>query len=114
MVNELLDFALRQAGVPIHGVSMADPTNKSTWRVAFTNAATAAHRATAADVIATFNPADRTLTDAFTAASASRLISPIIRAFYLFWFRRTNGRDPTAQERQDDLDALVQALQDER
>lgn len=54
----LLDDALRAAGIPIAGVSVGSDADRSTWRVAFLPAATDAHRAEAAQIVGTFDPAD--------------------------------------------------------
>ncbi len=53
-----VDEALKAAGVPIHGIWPDDPNDKRTWRVDFAPEATAADRATAAQVIDDFDPDD--------------------------------------------------------
>ncbi len=47
----LLDSALKAAGVPIVGVSIEDPKDRSTWRVHLLETATKEHEATAAALI---------------------------------------------------------------
>ncbi len=47
----LLDSALKAAGVPIVGVSIGDPADRSTWRVELLESATKEHEATAAALI---------------------------------------------------------------
>ena len=53
MANEayLLDSALKAAGVPIVGVSIGDPADRSTWQVQLLDTATTDHEATAAALI---------------------------------------------------------------
>lgn len=41
-IAELVDEALRDAGVPIAGVSIVDPFDRSTWQILYLNTATAA------------------------------------------------------------------------
>jgi hypothetical protein len=53
-----LDLALRAAAVPIDGVSIGDPTDRTTWRIDFARRATAQDRLTAAIVLATFDVSD--------------------------------------------------------
>lgn len=50
-----LDQALRSAGVPITGVSVGRVTDKDTWRVDFSDTATAENRDTARVLIAAYD-----------------------------------------------------------
>lgn len=52
-IAEVVDTALKAAGVPILGVSIGDPANRATWIVQFDPSATAAQKATAATVVNT-------------------------------------------------------------
>lgn len=53
LVAQLVDQAVRAAGIPIEGVSIGDPANRGTWRVEFTAAATPAQRTQAATILTT-------------------------------------------------------------
>lgn len=53
-----LDRVLRQAGIPMAGVSIQDDTNKATWRVDFLPGATDPQKQQAASIIANFDPLD--------------------------------------------------------
>jgi hypothetical protein len=48
---QIVDRALRAAGIPIDGVSIGDPANRATWAAQFTAAATPAQKATAAALL---------------------------------------------------------------
>jgi hypothetical protein len=52
-IAAVVEVAVKAAGVPILGVSIGDPGNRTTWRVDFDPSATAAHKATAATVVST-------------------------------------------------------------
>ena len=49
-----VDRALKQAGVPIQGVEIGDPLNRSTWVIHFDEAASPAQRAAAKNVLDAF------------------------------------------------------------
>jgi hypothetical protein len=49
----LLDTALKQAGLPVIGVSVGDPTNRATWHAQLAADATAAQQSQAATLLAT-------------------------------------------------------------
>jgi hypothetical protein len=101
----LLDFALRRAGIPILGVS-------STGRVDFHPLATPAHRSDAQALVDSFDPDDVTLQRAYRSAQAPTDLTRGIQAFYLFWFRKTYGHDPTPVEAQADRELLIAACRD--
>jgi hypothetical protein len=48
---QIVDRALRAAGVPIDGVSIGDPANRATWTAQYTAAATPAHKVTGAALL---------------------------------------------------------------
>ena len=52
-----LDRALRLAGIPIQGVSIGSPADRTTWQIHFAPEATAQHRVDGEALRATFNPA---------------------------------------------------------
>lgn len=56
----VLDRALRDAGIPIDGLAMGHPTNKATWVVYYTVAATPAQRAQGDALLQTFDTQDAT------------------------------------------------------
>ena len=51
-VEQIVDTALRTAGIPIEGVTFPDPLNRATWVVQFLAAATPAQKAQAATILA--------------------------------------------------------------
>jgi hypothetical protein len=112
-VAKLFDLALRRANVPILGVSIRDEADRATWRIDYARGATELERATGEALRLAFDPASPQLRDVVERAEAAALAnSRTIRAFYLFWFRQTTGRDPTAEERDADEAALIQAWRD--
>ena len=52
-IAAVVDQALREAGIPILGVSIANRADRATWRVDFDPAATAAQRSAAATLLTT-------------------------------------------------------------
>lgn len=54
----VVDRALRDAGIPIDGVSMGDPVNRATWRVFYSASATPAQRAQGDALLTTLDPQD--------------------------------------------------------
>lgn len=54
----VLDRALRDAGIPIDGVSVADPGNRATWRVFYAASATASQRTQGDALVLTIDPQD--------------------------------------------------------
>lgn len=55
MLAAALDHALKAAGLPIVGVSVGNPDDRSTWTIHYAENATDEQRATAAAVLRTFN-----------------------------------------------------------
>lgn len=55
---QVLDRALRDAGVPIDGVSVGNTADRSTWKAFYTAAATPAQRAQGDNLLLTFDPQD--------------------------------------------------------
>lgn len=54
----VLERALRDAGIPIDGVSVGDPANRATWRAFYQANATAAQRTQGDTLLATIDPQD--------------------------------------------------------
>lgn len=80
-IAALLDRALRNASIPIVGVSVPNPADRSTWRVEFDRSATDDQRRQAAGIIVNLAIDD----DARKLASiADRLGDPMIRTFILW------------------------------
>jgi hypothetical protein len=80
-VAALFDAALRQAGVPIVGVSIARSDDRATWEVQYAPAATAQQRAAGELLKATFNPDDPAVLAMAQAAQAQiREGDPLIQA----------------------------------
>lgn len=57
-LSYVLDRALRDAGIPIDGVSIGDPLNRTTWRAIYTATATPAQRAQGDALLQTVDPQD--------------------------------------------------------
>jgi hypothetical protein len=114
-VLKRLDGALRAAGIPIRGVSIGRADDSSTWTAQYDPSATKDQIAAGDALIAAFDPEATEVVDAVNAVEAEAMASSrMIRAFYLWWFRKTNRRDPTDDERTADIAALVQAYKDVR
>jgi hypothetical protein len=60
-VATVLDSALRQAGIPIIGVSVGRPSDRTTWKVEFDASATAQQQQAAATLLETVDTSDATL-----------------------------------------------------
>ncbi|MGH9253670.1 MAG: hypothetical protein ACRD3C_03780 [Vicinamibacterales bacterium] len=114
MMVELLDAALRKAGIPIDGVSISDPLNKASWRIDFAKSATEQQRQQAADLVRTFDPTDPALLDAVAEDLARAQLTLPVQAFHRFWFIKTNGRAPTPEELIADTALLIQCFKDLR
>jgi hypothetical protein len=71
MVAERLTRALQQAGIPVDGVSIGRPDDKSTWRVDYAPAATAQHRVDGDALKSSFNPDDPAVVTSEKAAQAA-------------------------------------------
>ena len=52
-ITPIVDRALKAAGIPIDGVSLGDPENRTTWTVQFQAAATAQQRTQAQTILNT-------------------------------------------------------------
>jgi hypothetical protein len=57
-LTDVLDHALRDAGIPIVGVSVGDALDRQTWRAIFLPAATPAQKTQAAALLATIDSQD--------------------------------------------------------
>ena len=109
----LLTAALKRANIPIEGVSIGSDGDRRTWRVDFAGVATPQERAAAAAIVAAFDANSPQVVDATRTGEATELAtSTTIRAFYLWWFRKTNKRDPTPEEHAADRADLIQAYKD--
>ena len=111
-VARQLHRALEAAGLPILGVSIGQLDDKATWKVHYQPSASAAQRAQGAQVVTSFDASSSEVKSADEAERVAAVVTPALRAFYLFWFRKTNGRDPSPSERATDLVALRQAYSD--
>jgi hypothetical protein len=56
----VLDRALRDAGIPIDGVSVGDSNDRSTWKAFYQDAATPAQRTQGDNILATLQASDVT------------------------------------------------------
>jgi hypothetical protein len=69
----VLERAIRDAGIPIDGVSIGDVNDRSTWRAFYQPAATAQQRAQGDQILATVDPQDATVLTELKADYASSL-----------------------------------------
>lgn len=104
-----LHRALDAAGVPITGVSIGDELDRRTWKVVYRNP-TPQEFAAGEAIKAAFDLADPDVKAREQAYAAQQQVSVTVRAFYLFWFRKTYGKDPTAEEKAADMAALLDAF----
>lgn len=103
-----LDAALKAAGLPILGVSIGDPANRSTWIVHPPDL-----QASAQPIIDAFDPDDASLIAAELDIEAQQTALPRpMRAWMLFYLRDKLGRNPTLAERQAARDAFIAAYKD--
>lgn len=78
---QLLEVALRAAGVPILGVQLVDLTDRSTWSVRFAPGATSDQKSLATTIIQRFDVNDQSMKDTAQAADAARTVQdPVMRA----------------------------------
>ena len=77
----LLDTALKAAGVPILGVSIGDPADRSTWRVELLETATKEHEATAAALILSVDVSEAA---SDTVRVTARMRDPFTRSLIAF------------------------------
>lgn len=99
MLASYLDRTIRAAGIPIDGVSIGVPTDRTTWRVMFLTAATTAQRTEAANIITNLDLA-AAANDAADQAALVEVDGRAIKATLEFILRRVLGRVPTPAERQ--------------
>lgn len=113
-IGALLHKAIVTAvGAVIDGVTIGDPADKATWTIQFTPEASKANQAAARAVLAAFDPTAPVVIDATKEAAAKAAAGSVpIRAFYRFWFFKTNGRYPTPEEAAADLADFEQAFKD--
>jgi hypothetical protein len=83
----VLDRALRDAGLPIDGVSVGDPADRSTWKAFYQVSATAAQRTQGDQLLATIDPQDPTTVanikaDLATTDANRELIRAIVQGLY--------------------------------
>jgi hypothetical protein len=77
----VLDRALRDAGIPIDGVSVGDPAVRATWRALYQASATAAQRTQGDQILATIDPQDAaTLANIKADLTTTRANDDLIRA----------------------------------
>jgi hypothetical protein len=113
MVAARLTRALKAAGIPIVGVSIGRPGDRSTWRIDYAPAATVEQRAAGAALLASFDPdAPEAVEAEKTAAILGEASRDIVKAISLAYLRDKLGRNPTAAERQAFRDLFIQAFKD--
>jgi hypothetical protein len=84
-IAAVVDQALREAGIPILGVSIANRADRATWRVDFDPAATAAQRSAAATLLTTvaIDAAAQTAQDQKEAQAQIDAIPIVLKAIVL-------------------------------
>ena len=83
----VLDRALRDAGIPLDGVTVGDPQNRATWKAVYPAAATPAQRTQGDQILATIDPQDPTtvanIKADFATSDANReLIRAVVQGLY--------------------------------
>lgn len=107
-LSELLTHALKEAGVPVLAVSVGRPTDRSTWRIDYPESASKDERVAGDALLATFDGAAPAVQDALIEREAERLTDQIsIRAFWVYWFIETHGREPDEKDRTDAVTKLA-------
>lgn len=76
----VVDRVLRDAGIPLDGVSIGTPADRGTWVVAYTGGATPAQIAAGNALLLTLDPADPTTIAAIKNDLAIALNSEILQA----------------------------------
>jgi hypothetical protein len=77
----VLDRALRDAGIPIDGVSVGDVNDRTTWRVFYTTMATAPQRTQGNQLLLSIDPQDApTLTSVKAIMATARLNDEFLQA----------------------------------
>lgn len=110
-VATLLDGALKTAGIPIDGVSVKNQADRLTWVVRYAPNATKQQIADGDALVAAFDPTSPTIVAAEKVQAVQASLGAV-RVFWLAWFRMTNKRDPTDDERLEWTNALIQAAKD--
>lgn len=57
----VLERAVRDAGIPIAGISVGDPNNRATWSATYINGVTDQQKAQVVQILATIDPQDATI-----------------------------------------------------
>ena len=86
-VAEVLDRALKNAGIPIDGVRLGDLGDRSTWEAIYRPEATADQRAQGQQILATLDPQDATTLGTIKAEVSSArvtddLLMAVVQALY--------------------------------
>lgn len=99
MTAPLLDTTLRNAGIPIVGVSIGSPSNRATWVIQYDPAATAQNRTDGEALRLTFDPLAPSVVAAQADAEAmSNVDQKAIKAAVVCSLWGRLGRQPTAPE----------------
>lgn len=83
----VIDRALRDAGIPIDGVSIGDPLDRTTWKAFYQPSATPAQTSQGDAILATVNPQDPTIlseikADTVTAGSNQEFLRALTQATF--------------------------------
>ncbi len=76
----VVERALRDAGIPIDGVSIGDPLNRATWKALYGASATPAQRTQGDNLLTTVDPQDPTILAEIKADVASSLDPDVVFA----------------------------------
>lgn len=98
-VAGLLDQTLRAQGIPIVGVSIGSPTDRTTWAIQYDPVATDAQKAAGETLRQTFDPLAPSVVAAQLDAEATNNIDDKkIKAAVITGLWRRLGRQPTGPE----------------
>lgn len=105
----MVDAALREAGVPIEGVSIGRADERATWDVQYAAGATAADKAKARGMVAAFD-VSAALEAAAAAEAAQRIDSdPALKALLIAGLSGRLGRAPSDAEVTEERGRFVNA-----
>lgn len=106
-IAAIVDRALRDAGVPIVGVSIGRPADRSTWRVEFAPGATDPQKATAQNIVNTVAVDAAAQADAQAEENAQLRLARVIVAY--IWRLNHANTNPTLAQLQAEM-AVVRAI----
>ncbi len=108
MIASRLDQALRDAGIPISGVSIGDPANRRTWIVRYAPEATSEQIDAGTALVADFVPDAPEAKEAETVRAARVFADQLYaQASSRFLFYRLQGEDATYDDKASAADRAL-------